>query len=89
MWPPLVEVSFYSQFIFNQGDTILHVAAGSGDVVSVKWTLDDYPELKDRRNAKNYTALHFAALSGHVDVLKLLEDHGMKAIEADEVEGGE
>ena len=62
------------------------MAAISGNVGSVKWLVDNYSQLKDKRNAKNYTALHAAALSGHIEVLKLLEGHGMKGTEADEVE---
>ena len=50
----------------------IHDAAKSGDLEKVKALLKDNPDLSLSKNDNDDTALHFAALKGHNDIVELL-----------------
>lgn len=63
----------------NQGQTILHIAAGQGQLSTVKYLLQKERwdnkavlDLLKARDMSGFTALHLAALNGHDEVVKSL-----------------
>ena len=56
--------------------TLLHKAAGRGNIIKAKELLEVAPELTKHKDNGGYHALHEAALKGHLDIVKLLIDHG-------------
>ena len=66
-----------THFQLEDGQTELHIAAQVGDVESVKRLLDGAsPTLLHARDANNWQAVHEAARSGSLSVLKLLVERG-------------
>ncbi|GMY20562.1 hypothetical protein FCV25MIE_15801 [Fagus crenata] len=60
-------------------DTILHIAAKSGNQKIVKKIIDSYPPLLHKRNIKGNTPLHIAASFGHLE----MTEHLLKSAEPD------
>ncbi|KAL5546526.1 hypothetical protein UlMin_006213 [Ulmus minor] len=61
-----------------QGNTILHLAAMSGNKVTVEKILRSNPSLVHETNLKGDTPLHIAARLGHLEVTKLLANYGKR-----------
>jgi len=56
----------------------IHRSAADGRADSVAEALDQEPRLLYQKDASGYTALHHAAVGGHLDVIEVLLDKGAK-----------
>lgn len=62
----------------SNGYTALIYAAGSGDLPFVRMLLDAGADVRIGTGETGMTALSFAELNGHAEVVALLEDHGAR-----------
>ncbi len=58
-----------------EGWTVLHFAACSGHLDTVKWLVEQGADLQ-AKNKYGWTALHFAAINQHLDTVKWLVEKG-------------
>lgn len=63
----------------SQGFSLLHVAAGMGEPMGVKWLLDKGANANDAGSPGGLTPLHCAALGGSLIVVELLLGAGADA----------
>lgn len=56
----------------NHGNLALHWAAFHGVLSIIEFTVENFPELIDELNQKEYTPLHLAACKGHTNIVRYL-----------------
>lgn len=61
-----------------RGTGVAHEAAASGRVELIKWIARRKPSLLDNATHEGRTPLHVAALHGHLEICKVLLDHGVR-----------
>ena len=57
----------------NTRETVLHAAARNGAIKSAKWIVDSQTVDCSAYASNGYTAAHYAAYYGHLEVLKVLK----------------
>lgn len=63
----------------SRGLTLLHLSAGTGRPAVMEWLLRGGASLSDDGNPQKVTPLHCAAISGSLDAVRLLLEHGADA----------
>jgi ankyrin repeat protein len=56
----------------RQGETVLHVAAASGNTEVVRWLLDNHFAVNEKNKNLGGTPLHYAALANSLECVELL-----------------
>jgi glycerophosphodiester phosphodiesterase len=64
----------------------LHIAARNGNEKLIKYLLAKGADVKATTTEHNYTALHLAAIDGHMEAAKLLVDAGIEVEALDQSE---
>lgn len=71
------EVKLFQRLVDNQGNSILHLAAGLGHVHIVDYVVSKFSSLVQKRNSKGETALHVAARAGNLSIVEFLVKSNM------------
>lgn len=67
----------------TNGLTLLHMAAGDGDIELVKWLVEEPPSVDVKgKTGYRWTALHFSASKGKLEVVRYLMRTGKAGVDA-------
>ncbi|KAL1216493.1 Protein ACCELERATED CELL DEATH 6 [Cardamine amara subsp. amara] len=66
------DVKLFQRLVDNQGNSILHLAAGMCHVHIVEYTVSKFRNLLQKKNLEGETALHVAARAGNLSVVEIL-----------------
>ena len=71
--------------IDNQGSTLLHKCTHQGNRAIVRWLIKEKNYCVDRADSNGSSALHLAALKGHLEIVKDLINFGAKVDQVNNV----